>query len=502
MFWEYGKAGLDLICGVGLNLFIIFVRSWAAGVKTYLRELGMYDKIVNYVQQYRMLEGRDGVVVGLSGGADSVCLLSVMSRMAAEKGFKLMAVHVHHGIRGAEADRDRDFCRKLCEKFNVPLTEYEYNVPEYAKEHGLGSEEAGRILRYGAFEKTAAGMGNAVTAVAHHMNDLAETVIFNMCRGSGIRGIRGIPPVRGRIIRPLLCCTREEIEEYIRKHGLDYCDDSTNDGTDYARNRIRHNVLPYLCENINSGAVANIAALAENAAKAEEYLEKTTKARFDAVVRATDGGMLAVGLEREDAYIAGRIVRIIIERMTGTLKDIGEYHTEGVLKLLEGRSGRRFCIKNGLTAVKNSDGIFFAGEHDINDIAGQVEITPPCIITPWEGAGEFTFEVSPWDKRQKISNEVYTKCFDYDKIKSGLCLRTRESGDYLEIDDKGHHKSLKQYFVDEGIPARRRERIPLLADGKHIMWIVGGRISAGYKITENTVNVLTVKYGGTRYGEN
>src|SRR5699024_8419121 len=107
LFWEYGKAGLDLICGVGLNLFIIFVRSWAAGVKTYLRELGMYDKIVNYVQQYRMLEGRDGVVVGLSGGADSVCLLSVMSRMAAEKGFKLMAVHVHHGIRGAEADRDR-----------------------------------------------------------------------------------------------------------------------------------------------------------------------------------------------------------------------------------------------------------------------------------------------------------------------------------------------------------------------------------------------------------
>lgn len=462
----------------------------------------MYSKVLNYVEQNNMIGGAESVVIGLSGGADSVCLFSVLSRMAADMGFKLYAVHVHHGIRGGEADRDRDFCRRLCEKFNINLTEYEYDVPQYAGEHGLSSEEAGRLLRYKAFDETADRLGNAVIAVAHHMNDLAETVIFNMCRGSGIRGIRGIMPVRGRIIRPLLCCTREEIEAYLGRHGMDYCEDSTNAGTDYARNRIRHKVIPYLCENINLRAVENIAALADNAAKAEEYLNKTAKARYENIVKETAGGVLITELDNEDEYIAGRVVRLVIERMTGSLKDIGESHINSVLALLDGQSGKKVSIKNGLVAERNTDGVFFTQkDNGGTDTIKPVNVSAPCTLTPWKDWGSFTFEVIKWDKSQKILNEVYTKCFDYDKIKNSLCLRTRETGDYIIIDDRGHHKSLKQYFIDAGIPARQRDFTPLLADGNHILWVVGHRISENYKITDETINVLKVKYGGTDHGE-
>ena len=460
----------------------------------------MYNKIVSYAEQHNMIGGTGNVVMGLSGGADSVCLLSVLRRMSEEKGFVLHAVHVHHGIRGEEADRDRDFCRKLCEKFNVLLTEYEYDVPLYAGEHGMSSEEAGRFLRYKAFDETADRLGDAVIAVAHHMNDLAETVIFNMCRGSGIRGIRGILPVRGRIIRPLLCCTRDEIEEYIKEQGLDYCKDSTNDGTDYARNRIRHKVIPFLSENINSATVENIASLADNAAKAEEYLEKNAKVLYSSIASDTDGGILLSGLENQDEYMAGRILRMAIENLTGSLKDISESHIKAIMGLLDGQSGRKTDIKNGLMAVKNVDGLFLSP--DIGDVENKfVKVEPPCEITPWNGAGDFTFEIIKWNAEQKISNEVYTKCFDYDKIKGGLCLRTRKIGDYIIMDGMGHRKSLKQYFIDAKIPARQRDTIPLLAEGDHVLWVTGGRISEEYKITQETVNVLRVKYGGTDNGE-
>ncbi len=464
----------------------------------------MYDKIVRYMAKNRMLEGKTGVVVGLSGGADSVCLFLVLQRYCSEKGIALKAVHVHHGIRGEEADRDMNYCKELCTKYNVPAIVYEYDVPGYAAEHGIGSEEAGRILRYQAFEQERLKMGdNAVIAVAHHMNDLAETVLFNICRGSGIKGVRGILPVRGNIIRPLLCCERSEIEAFLRDNNIIYCTDSTNNGTDYTRNRIRNEVIPYLQQNINPQTVANIASLAENAALAEEYLAKQTAECMAVMVTECDGGCLISSAGETDEYMLGRIIRNVISRLLGSLKDIGETHVNGVIALAEGRSGRRFDISKGLYAVKNTDGIYIGFDNDKNSgtVAEPVYVNPPCNGVIYNEQ-TFDFETVPADKIQKISNELYTKCFDYDKIKFGLCLRGRMPGDRLVIDDAGHHKSLKQYFIDAGIPARKRDGICLLADGNDIVWVVGGRISAEYKITEDTVNVLTVRCGGTEHAEN
>lgn len=461
----------------------------------------MYDKIKNYVQQNKMLEGCRHVVLGLSGGADSVCLAHIMKRLAAETGrFTLSAVHVHHGIRGEEADRDRDFCVDLCERLEIGLREFYYDVPAYARERGITCEEAGRSLRYAAFSAEAEKYGNAKTAVAHHMNDQAETVIFNMCRGSGIRGMRGMLPENNGIIRPLLCCTREEIEEYLSAERADFCTDSTNVEDAYVRNRIRHGVLPFLEENINTRAVYNIAAMADRMAKAEAYLEAQTDIRYAEAAETVNGGILLKNLETEDIYIAGRIIRKALSGLASGLKDMGETHVEAVAALINAASGKRADVRQGIKAKRVQNGIFlWRGTEE--EAFTPVKVEVPSVIELRGGTESFEFSVENRNKEEKISNSICTKYFDYDKIKFGLWLRTREDGDYLTIDSLGHHKKLNQYYIDEKVPEYMRDSRPVLADGSHILWIVGGRISEEYKITDSTKRVLKVRYGGLTYGK-
>ena len=230
---------------------------------------------------------------------------------------------------------------------------------------------------------------------------------------------------------------------------------------------------------------------------------KQTAEYMAGMVTDCDGGCLIRSTGETDEYMLGRIIRNVIGKLLGSLKDIGETHVNGVLDLQRGRSGRRFDISKGLYAVKNTDGIYIGFDDAGSFGTGNepVYVEPPCMGITYNGL-TFDFDIAPVDKIQKISNELYTKCFDYDKIKIGLCLRGRMPGDRLVIDDAGHHKSLKQYFIDAGIPARKRSSICLLADKNDIVWVVGGRISAEYKITEDTVNVLTVRCGGTEHAEN
>lgn len=489
MYSEYGKTDEpDLIWHLTKS------RRWAL-IKD------MYDKVKKYVQQNRMLDGCSNVVIALSGGADSVCLAHIMKRLSEETDcFAITAVHVHHGIRGAEADRDADFCKKLCDALGIGFREIRRDVPAYARERRISCEEAGRLLRYEGLRGEALELSCAKIAVAHHMNDQAETVLFNMCRGSGIRGMRGMLPETGGIIRPLLCCTREEIEEYLRERDLRFCTDSTNKEDSYSRNRIRHKVLPFLEENINTRAVRNIAAMADRMARAESYLEKQTDRRYREAAVYKGDGILLRNLEAEDTYIAGRIIMRALGELASGLKDIGEIHVDAVVALINARSGKRADASHGIEARREPDGIFLRRNED-NVCFAPIKIDLPCGIIDCKGGGNFEFSVKDWNKEEKISNSIYTKCFDYDKIKFGLWLRTREDGDYLTIDASGHHKKLNQYYIDEKVPGYMRDGTLLLADGHSIMWVVGGRISEEYKITDRTKRALWVKYGGLTDGE-
>ena len=203
-------------------------------------------RVMEYMEVHRMAEPGDGILAAVSGGADSVCLLRILSELSGEYGFRLSAFHLNHGLRGTEAERDEQYVKELCGKLEIPLVTARADVARYARENGLSEEEAGRRLRYRYLEQTAEKLSCDRIATAHHRADNVETVLMNLFRGSGLKGLGGIRPVRGRVIRPLLCLERDEIEAYLLDCGVSWCEDSTNRELEYARNRVRNVLVPWV----------------------------------------------------------------------------------------------------------------------------------------------------------------------------------------------------------------------------------------------------------------
>ncbi len=314
--------------------------------------------IRNYIQSHHLIEKGDHVLVGLSGGPDSVFLLYVLNRFKDSLGYKLYALHVHHGIRGEEADRDMRFSEELCKSFGIPFEKTFVDAPGLAGAKGMSLEEAARVLRYEAFEKTRKEIedrakaetenGNAarcVIAVAHHMDDQAETVLHNLVRGSGIRGLSGMEPKRGHIIRPLLSVKREYILSKLKDNDISYVIDSTNLDTQYTRNHIRSEILPELRE-INPEASAHIAHTADILREAEgffarlasEYADKYAEIK-DSDMKGQAGMEISIPVTELKSYpeLVRQYVMIeLIRRIGIPLKDWGSVHFRDLDRLIYG----------------------------------------------------------------------------------------------------------------------------------------------------------------------
>ncbi len=475
-----------------------------------------YDKVINYIRKYRMIEAGDLVAAGVSGGPDSVCLLHLLHRLSGEIGFRVVAVHVDHGVR-EESARDAAYVERLCGGLGIPFYLKKADMNGYAKEHGLSAEEAGRQLRYAAFaEVLAAEVRDAERgriAVAHNAGDRAETMLFHLFRGSGLKGLCSIQPVRGEVVRPLLCLEREEIERYLDGQGLAYCLDATNEGDAYTRNRIRHHILPCAEREVCPGAVSHMNELADILSETEEYLEEQTEKLCEKYVEELSlRGRLSLrirrGLLAEAPAMCRRVLLACMERLAPHRRDITGRHIAALLSLLEGGgSSGKLSLPYGITACREYDVlILYGGSAD--SIPGDGEsavqervypVTPPAEIAV---SGEGTYEFLVLEREQtdidwqNIPQNRYTKWFDYDKITTVLLLRTRRQGDYLTIDTALHRKSLKQYMIDEKIPRARRDGMYLLADGQHILWIPGYRISQRYKVGQSTKRILQVRLRG------
>ncbi|MBQ5356949.1 MAG: tRNA lysidine(34) synthetase TilS, partial [Oscillospiraceae bacterium] len=231
------------------------------------------EAVKKVVEHHKMLENCGGIVAAVSGGCDSSVLLHVLWRLSTEMGFKILCAHINHNLRGSESERDEAFVRSLCRKYGIECRVLSANVADYAEKHRLSTEEAGRKFRYEFFERCAEELGeNAKIATAHSLSDCAETYIFNSARGASLSGICGIPPVRGRIIRPLIEFSREQIEAYAEEHGLDYVTDSTNLTDEYTRNKIRHGVIPVMKE-INPGFEKAFLRLSKNLSETRDFID-------------------------------------------------------------------------------------------------------------------------------------------------------------------------------------------------------------------------------------
>ncbi len=241
----------------------------------------MYQRVREYIRRYHMLDKEDRVIAGVSGGADSICLLFMLMKLKEELDLDVLAVHVHHGLRGADADADAEYVRRICDGWGVGLRTFHEDVRKLAGQSGLSLEEAGRDIRREIFLRVRDELGGGKIALAHHQNDNAETLIWNLCRGCGIRGLGGIAPVTGPWIRPLLCLKREEIESYLKNRGISYCTDETNLEDDYTRNRIRRHVIPYLEEQVNRQTVSHMSETMEQMRVLGEYIRQET-ARYGA----------------------------------------------------------------------------------------------------------------------------------------------------------------------------------------------------------------------------
>ena len=275
----------------------------------------LQDQVRKTIREYDMIAPGDHVVLGLSGGADSVCLLLCLHQLQGQLDFGLSAVHVNHGIRGAEADRDASFAENLCRKLEVPITVFCVDVPSYVSEHGCSSEEAGRILRYRCLEEEAQRWCEKADhrvriALAHHQDDQAETVLLNLCRGTGIRGMGGIPAVHGNRIRPLIGVRRRDILAWLQEQGQEWREDSTNQKDDYTRNRIRHVILPRMEEEVNDRSVEHICALAEQAGELDEWLEEEARKWILENVTGEDSGVYASG-DREGLHIPRKPLEVL-----------------------------------------------------------------------------------------------------------------------------------------------------------------------------------------------
>jgi len=462
------------------------------------------ETVWNYIRQHKMIESGDTVVAGVSGGADSVCLLFMLKEMQERLPFTLLAAHVEHGIRGEASRQDACFVKELCEKLSIPLQLFEEDVPAVAKNEKLSLEEAGRLLRYRAFEKAAAPYSAAKIAVAHHMDDQAETVLFHMIRGSGLKGLGGMAPVREAVIRPLLCISRDEIEQYLEERGISYCTDMTNKELIYSRNLLRNKAIPAFKE-IQEAAAAHIAQAAQEVREAEAYIAHQAETLLEKAVRREGQGFAVSvkGLYEDEPVIRRYLIKNVLWELFGEWKDLTRTHIDKILSLCEKPTGKEIYLPKNRMAVRLEEEIYIGPKLEkpeekpsfqevLINTEGRTDIGNGCCVE---------CSVLDAEKVKDIPQNAYTKWLDYDKIKNSLFIRTRRAQDYLYLNGTLGRQKLKNYFINEKIPKEERGSVLLLAAGHEIVWIIGYRISGQFKVTEQTKRILKIQVIGGSYYE-
>lgn len=459
------------------------------------------EKVRRTIEKHHMLEKGDRVVVGLSGGADSSALLEVLYLLKEQYSLSLFAAHINHGIRGEEADNDEAFAESLAKQRDIPFLCLKADAPAYAKEHRIGLEEAGRRIRYDYFESCAKG---GKIATAHTLSDNAETVLLHLSRGAGTKGLCGIPPIRGTIIRPLIECSRDEVEAFCKKRGLDFVTDSTNLCDDYSRNFIRNNIIP-LFKKLNPGferAVSRSAAIAAGEQgfierAAQKALSDCAEKPFPQDAQNTTDPLDTARLLSLDEGLRMRVLKLFLEGLFK--KSTVDYSLVSRLndsldtgKAVNLRDGKKAVFKDGrLTVACQKDPLpqpFYKkidlskGDAVIFAKGKKVEIR----------RGE-KFEKAEINGCQKINSLLSYNVLDRDKISNTVILRTRLSGDKITLKKRGCTKTLKKLWNEKKFTEKQRQSFLILESDSALVLSEPDGVNAGYEADKNTKNILSVK---------
>ncbi len=451
----------------------------------------MLDKIRNYINKNNMIKQDEKIIVGVSGGADSVCLLFILCQLYGVDN--IVGVHINHMLRGDDANKDEEYVVSLCGKLGIEIITFRKDILDMANSLGISTEEAGRKYRYECFNIVAADKDCEKIAVAHHKNDLAETVIFNMIRGSGLQGVAGIPSARGNIIRPLLDVSREEIENYLIEQNISYRIDETNNENDYTRNKIRNIILPQMID-INSSAIEHINQFADTAKEYIEYVDDIINSIYSDIVTIKEGRYYVDinKINEHPELIKKKVLYRVIVSIANKAKDITNAHVISVMELLDNEVGKQVNLAYGIVGKRQyTDVVLYIKREEVSlaDIVLDEEITEYC-----NGDVRIKVRKFEYSSDYEIPKKQYTKAFDCDKIKFNLHFRSFKDEDYIIINNSGNRKKINRLFIDNKIPAIERENTLVIADGDSVLWALGIRASEGYKIDETTRTVIEIEY--------
>lgn len=434
--------------------------------------------VSRFIEKNALLSLREPIVVGLSGGADSVSLLAILVRL----GYDCVALHCNFHLRGDESDRDESFAREFAKSLDVPFHKIDFDTVGYASGHHLSIEMAARELRYAWFEKMREDLGAQAIAVAHHRDDSIETLLMNMLRGSGIRGMGGIKARNGHVVRPLLCVSRDEIVDWLGSQGYSYVVDSTNMSDAYTRNFIRLRLLPML-EELNPAARTTLARTAEHLSAAGSiYMYVVERAKRELAISE---GTLSIGKLME--YPAPETILFEI------LKDYGFSRTQSddVFYSLEGESGKIFYSPTH-RLLKDRESLILTPLEDRQELSYGIDINEAVCHEPIR----LSFDVLPVDSRFSIERDRNIAYFDYDKIKHPLILRHWHEGDWFIPFGMRGRKKLSDYFSDHKFSILDKESAWLLCSGNDILWLVGERSDDRYRIDKSSKRALVIKFIG------
>lgn len=439
------------------------------------------EKFKNFIEENNLIEKGDSIVSAVSGGSDSVFMLEMLLAIKSDYELNIIVCHVNHGLRGAEAQRDEDFVKKLAEKNGLIYEVEHIDMAGYAREHSLTCEEAGRKLRYIFFEEIKEKYKADKVAIAHNENDVAETTFLNIFRGTGLDGLESIPLRRDFYIRPILCFEKSEILDFLKENNIHYVDDSTNFTNDYKRNMIRNEIIPFIKKNFNENIVSSMSRLASIAKENNLYLDDIINDKYKSIIKANS--IDREGFNKLIHYEKTLVLRKFLRENLNYLNNISKDNIDDMINLIKLDSGKKYDIDGKHYLVNDFDKTIFK-KLDINELSEEISLDFKLDKVYNIYGSKFKFVLS-----EKILSKKY---LDYDLLTGKLSLRNRRSGDRFNPFGMKGSKKIKDYFVDKKVSSDDRSKVLFLMNGDEIAYIVGYDIADKYRASSKTKNYLNV----------
>ncbi|HHY42159.1 MAG TPA: tRNA lysidine(34) synthetase TilS [Thermoanaerobacterales bacterium] len=457
--------------------------------------MNIEQQFLKTIKKYNMVKEGDKVIVGVSGGPDSVCLLHLFNKFRRQLGILLYVAHLDHMFRGKESEEDARFVETLCHNWNIPFFSDKVDVPAYAKKSGLSPEDAARRVRYEFFREVKEQVDAQKIATGHNQNDHEETILMNILRGTGLDGLIGIEAVRESFIRPLIEVQRADIEKYLEQENIPFRIDATNLTTDYFRNSLRLELIPIIRKKYCPHFGQSLRRLSEITKRDLAFLkQETERAKANTVRYHSEKVIIDIGefLKQHEA-IKYRLVRAAVEKLSGDVKDFEIRHAELLVDFIEkSPTGSRIDLPKNLQGIKEYDTIILSkASHDEGPEYHYVLKVPGEISIKEIGINVKAY-IKPKEEI-KITADANIARLDFDKVDSSLIIRNRFPGDrFKPLGGKGF-KKLKDFFIDEKVPRRKRNLVPIIEAKGNIVWVGGMRIDDRFKVTGETKTVLVIE---------